>query len=184
MLKEHSDKLYTFVVISLLIISVIFAGGFYIYQRNLGMQAGETIQQNEPTKVGPSPTMSVEEVVVIPVEKSVLKIAIPHDSTGFVTDAYGNRTGIIDGVIANTIPFSEYTPDDIAKTVNWVIIEEPATLPYTLHLTGTPEKAVAVYVVSEIGAEDLELIQVPNGVEHEFTLTVDTKLAPDMIKVN
>lgn len=188
----HTDNLYTFLTVSFIVVSIIFAGGFYVYQRSLGMVAGEKVARvpvQSPTLI---PTVSILKAAPTLSPSSartgdapVLKFALPHDCTGYVTDTHGNKTGFINGQVTNTIPQSEYVPDDIAKTVNWVVIQEPSGLPYTLTVVGKPEKAVAVYGLNEAGYEELELIDIPtgSGLTHTYTLKLDKQAMSDTLSV-
>lgn len=183
--EKHKENLYSVCALVLLVISIGIGTYFYITYKD--------VRENKETMVLPSaekknllrveepqPTRALTEDVLTVAR---MKIAIPNDITAVLTDAQGHQTGIVDGKVINTIPLSEFSPDAIAGTVGWIIVEKPSEEPYSLTLTGLPSKSIAVYAQNDQGREDLELLEGTNPGQI-FRITYDPTSAENMISIN
>jgi hypothetical protein len=182
----HPDDIYAYITIGILLMSIIGGLGYYIYQRGNVHTATPLFKMasSKPVTLSPSPASLNDQPIKV-TDTSMLKFAIPHDATAYVVDAGGNKTGMMSGTVMNAIPLSEYAPDKIAGTVNWILIEQPSGLPYSLVVSGVPEKAIAIYAKNEAGYEGLELIDVsPSEAQsHTYVITLDKLSAQEMIKI-
>lgn len=172
---EHKDTLYSIIALFLMFISIIVGGVFYMRTKDMKAPA-PTSQSNEKApdkKIEPVPTRPFDDVHE---DSSVLKIAIPNDLKGVLTDEQNRKTGLFEDLsISNDIPFSEFAPDKTVGTVSWIVVEKPASGIYTLSITGTSDKAVALYLKNNLGNESLELVDVDIYKEqgHTYTITID-----------
>jgi hypothetical protein len=183
--EKHKENLYSVCALVLLILSIGIGAYFYITYKDV-RENKETMvlpsaeEKKLPTVEDPKPTRALNEGAST---VSLMKIAIPNDTTAVLTDAQGRQTGTVGGQIINMIPLSEFTPDAIAGTVGWIIVEKPSEEPYTLTLTGIPSKSIAVYAKNDQGREDLELLEGTTAGQ-TFRITYDPTSAENMISVN
>lgn len=178
--SDQKEGLYSVIALFFMIISIGLGGFFYITRNNTAETMTLPVAMDEKAESTPQPQRPTPDIV----EKPSMKIAIPNQATGLLTDIEGRQTGIVEGAVVNDIPFSEYSPDEIAGTVTWIVVSEPQLDDYSLRVLGSSDKAVAVYLKGETG-ENLELIDISDHRidEKTYTINVDPTIPSNPIVV-
>lgn len=173
--EDHKEGLYSILAISLMIVSLIIGGVFYIRTKDMKSKTSVPVVEEKAAKkeIDPVPTRPFDDVDE---DSAALKIAIPNEMKAVLTDEQSRHTGQFEDLsVTNDIPFSEFAPDESVGTVSWIVVEKPAAGTYTLHILGTSDKAVALYLKNNVGNESLELLDVDVYKElgHTYKVTVD-----------
>lgn len=170
---EHKENMYSLIAFILMFVSILIGGYFYM------TKAKNMIEEPLVNEVTPTvaeelrPTLPELDAPVIAEEaEASFKVAVPNEAFGILTDSEGRSTGQKNGAVVNDIPLSEYTPDNVAGTVTWILVAEPEPETYTLNIVGTSDKAVALYVKGKTGVENLELLDISDATVQQRTFQI------------
>ncbi len=139
----------------LFIISFVFIIGFVLMRDSLVKEP--EVEKKIPRKtsvISPAPTMSLPAS-----SQSTLKIAVPEGLRVELVDPQGVMSGTTLTGFRNDIVNSEVKVDEMLGTVTWILLTPPQSPSYTLKVTGSSDKAIAIYVKNSAGFEGLELLE-------------------------
>ncbi len=184
MADDSKESIYASIGAGILGVSILIAGFFYFSNINALKKSTPVAEIVQPTDtISPTPPqLNIEEIQVE--AETALKIGVPNEAKGLLLDPEGRETGYLgEDTIVNDIPFSEYSPDAVAGTVTWIIVENPSNGKYILNITGSSDKAVAVYVKNKSDQEQLELIDISSEFEeiHSVFFDLDTSSSTNSI---